>query len=131
MFGLKRILTKLNSPPIQVSLHLFNTIAKPLLCYGCEIWGFHNDNEIEKVELNYMNYIPGNATSIAVRGELGQFPINLFWKESILKYGVEPTHMSYPTIYSNRLKFKERCLKMGKTCKNKSVVQHCRFANKI
>ena len=81
VFGLKRILTKLNSPPIQVSLYLFNT----------------------------------NATSIAVRGELGQFPIHLFWKGSILKYGVEPTHMRYPTIYSNCLKFKERCLKMGKT----------------
>ena len=86
VFAIKRILTKLKSPPIQVSLHLFNTIAKPLFCYGCEIWGFQNDYEIERVELNYMKYILHLPENFAVGGEIGQFPIHLFWIGSILKY---------------------------------------------
>ena len=45
--------------------------------------------EIERIEVQYLKYIlhlPKNATNSAVRGELGQFPLHLFWKENIIKY---------------------------------------------
>ena len=40
----------------------------------------HKDKEVERTVLQYYKYIqglPGNATNIAVRGEVGQFPIHL------------------------------------------------------
>ena len=60
-----------------------------MLCYGCEIWGFSVKEEIERIEVQYLKHIlhlPKNATNSAVRGELGQFPLHLFWKENIIKY---------------------------------------------
>ena len=46
------------------------------------------DQEVEKIEQHYLKYIlqlPSTATKAAVRGELGQLPVHLFWKERILK----------------------------------------------
>ena len=66
-----------------------NSIIKPIICYGCEIWGFIVTEEIERIEVKYLKYIlhlPKNATNSAVREELGQFPLHLFWKENIIKY---------------------------------------------
>ena len=68
VFGLKRAIAKLKSPPVQVSLHLYNTIVRPFLCYGCEVWGFHSDPNIERVEMDYIKYIlhlPAKATNSA------------------------------------------------------------------
>ena len=89
IFALKQCLIKLQAPPVSVALHLFNSIIKPILCYGCEIWGFTVKEEIERIEVQYLKYIlhlPNNATNSAVHGELGQFPLHLFWKENIIKY---------------------------------------------
>ena len=47
------------------------------------------DSSLEAVELHYLKHIlhvPITATNIAVRGELGQLPIHLIWKERILRY---------------------------------------------
>ena len=66
---------------MSVALHLFISIIKQKLCYGCEICGFIEKEEIERIELQYLKYIlqlPNNATNSAVLGELGQFPLHLF-----------------------------------------------------
>ena len=68
VFGLKRAIERLKSPPVQVSLHLYNTIVRPFLCYGCEVWGFHSDPNIERVEIDFIKYIlhlPAKATNSA------------------------------------------------------------------
>ena len=65
MRGAKQCLIKLQAPPVNVALHLFNSIIKPILCYGCEIWGFTVKEEIERIEVQYLKYIlhlPNNAT---------------------------------------------------------------------
>ena len=85
-FTLKQSLLKLKLPPTPVAIQLF---TMPMLCYGSEIWGFYEDKEVETTVLQYFKYIlglPGNATNIAVRGEVGQFPIHLCWIENIIKY---------------------------------------------
>ena len=51
IFALKQCLIKLQTPPVSVALHLFNSIIKPILCYECEIWGFTVKEEIEKIEV--------------------------------------------------------------------------------
>ena len=64
IFALKQYLMKLHTPPVSVALHIFNSIIKPILCYGCEIWGFTVKEEIERIEVQYLKYIlhlPKNA----------------------------------------------------------------------
>ena len=41
---------------MSVALHLFNSIIKPILCYGCENWGFIVKEEIERIEVQYLKY---------------------------------------------------------------------------
>ena len=79
-------IAKLTAPLPSVSIQLFNAMVVPILCYGSEIGGFSSDEEIELQFLKFTLRLPGNATNAAVRGELGQFPVNMFWKERILKY---------------------------------------------
>ena len=61
----------------------------PVLSYGCELWGHVVDPEMEATEMHFLKYIlnlPPSATNMAVRGELGQLPLHLLWRERILSY---------------------------------------------
>ena len=52
-------------------------------------------------ELSFLKFIlglPPNATNAAVRGELGQLPLHLYWKERILKYWKRICEGNIPTI---------------------------------
>ena len=81
VFSLKSALSKLHYPPVPVALKFYDV---PILCYGCELWGFHEDKDLERVEDHYLKFLPPNATTAAIQGELGQLPIHLLWKERIL-----------------------------------------------
>ena len=56
IFALKQCLIKLETPPVSVAFHLFNSIIKPVLCYGCEIWGFTVKEEIERIKVQLEVY---------------------------------------------------------------------------
>ena len=86
IFVLKQCIIKLQTPPVSVALHLFNSIIKPIFCYGCEIWGFTVKEEIERIEVQYLKYIlhfPKNATNSAVCGSLGKFLSIYFGKKTL------------------------------------------------
>ena len=36
---------------VKIQLDLFDKMVKPILLYGCEVWGFSNNDIIEKVHL--------------------------------------------------------------------------------
>ena len=84
VFPKTKTIAQLHHPPVLIPLKLFDAIVKPVLCYGCEFWGFEMDQEVEKIEQHYILQLPSTATKAAVRGELGQLPVHLFWKERIL-----------------------------------------------
>jgi hypothetical protein len=101
--GLKAMfkLRKVMSPPPNpaTSLHLFDHLIKPILLYGCEIWGyslFGSRNHktvgpanitrtyttqrplIEQCLIKYCRYvlgIPKYTDNSAIYGELGQYPL--------------------------------------------------------
>ena len=69
---------------IPLTLQLFNTLIKPILTYGSEIWGFNTTkyNElrdpIEQVHMKFCKQILGvskRAVNKACRGEIGSFPV--------------------------------------------------------
>ena len=89
LFSLKAAIQNLQFPLVSVSLKLFDVIIIAILCYGCEIWDFSEKSDLEVVEMNFLKYVlhlPLNASNIAVRGEVGQLPLHLLWKERVLKY---------------------------------------------
>ena len=88
-FALIAIMKRLNHPPIPVMLELYESMIKLIMCYGSEIWGFKEDKELERIELWFLRsilHLPNSAVGMAVRGELGQLPLYLWWKERLLNY---------------------------------------------
>ena len=84
MFSLQSTIARLHHPPIPIILQLYESMLKPIMCYGCEIWGFTENTDLEKVELRFLKailHLPTSAPNMAVRGELGQLPIHMWWKE--------------------------------------------------
>ena len=83
-------------PSVKTSMHMFDHTIKPILLYGCEIWGMFNPfsskfrkgqpsfcdffakNHAEKLHQKFLKYILGvhtKTTNIAVLSELGRFPL--------------------------------------------------------
>ena len=61
----------------------------PILCYGCEVWGFHPVPDIERVHLKFLKQIlavkPQTCTN-AVYGVLGRVPLHVVRKERLLNF---------------------------------------------
>ena len=70
-------------------LKLFDSMVLPILCYGCEVWGFPAAPDIERAHLKFLKQIlavkPQTCTN-AVYGELGRVPLHVVRKERILKF---------------------------------------------
>ena len=47
---------RIHNSSIKCQLDLFDKIVKPILLYGCEIWGFGKNDIIERVHLNFVNF---------------------------------------------------------------------------
>ena len=52
MFSLQATLKLLgHPPPIPVILQLYESMLKPVMCYGSEVLGFNENKNLERVEL--------------------------------------------------------------------------------
>ena len=70
-------------------LDLFDKIVKPILLYGCEVWGFGDNSIIERVHLKFCKLILNikkSTPDCMVYGELGRYPINISIKLRIVNY---------------------------------------------
>ena len=88
-FALLAISVRLNHPSVTVMLRLYDALITPIMSYGCEIWEFREDRDLEKVEIKFLKsilHLHDSTPTMAVRGELDQLPIFLLWRERILKY---------------------------------------------
>ena len=68
---LKKIRTL--SLPIDIQIDLFNKTVKPILLYGCELWGIGNIDIIERVQLKIYKQVLGlkqSTPSNMIYGEL-------------------------------------------------------------
>ena len=79
---------------IQDPLHqckLFDVLVKPILSYGCEVWGL-NSKAGEKAEMLHKSFLrnilrmPKNTSGVLVLAEFGRYPLQLRWWQQILKY---------------------------------------------
>ena len=88
------------------ALHLFDSLVRPIMTYGCEVWGAYilnpkmfdtevnhsalYDNQCyDKIDLRFCKILLGvhrKSTNTAVRGELGRHPMSMHIMKLVLKY---------------------------------------------
>ena len=74
---------------VQHIFELFDCLIKPILCYGCEVYGSENYAVIEAFHLKLMKHVldvKATTTTAMVYSETGRYPIviriNLIYKSS-------------------------------------------------
>ena len=88
MFALLKRHKSLSLPP-DIALKLFDTLVKPVLLYGAEVWGCENSDIVNKVKLRFCKYIPHvhkSTCSNMVYGELGETPLHIDIKCKMVLY---------------------------------------------
>ena len=75
--------------PLSLQLELFNRMIVPVLTFGCEAWGYGNNEILEKVQLRFCKDIlkcKTTTNTCMVHGELGVFPVDIAVKERMIGY---------------------------------------------
>ena len=91
LFKLEVLISKIDLE-IDTKLHLFDVMIKPILLYGCEVWGYENIEQIEIFHRNFLRRvlrIRKSAPKAMVYGKLGQQELKFtvwqriasFWKK--------------------------------------------------
>jgi hypothetical protein len=69
---------RLHNLSIKCQLELFDSMVKPIILDGCEIWGFGNNEIIERIHLKFCKlllHINTSTLDYMVDGELGRYLI--------------------------------------------------------
>ena len=106
MFAVISKARKLNLP-IDIQLHLFDSVIQPILLYGCEVWGIEDCKDIERLHLKFCKTILGVSqytSSAMIYGELGRVPLSVAIKTRIVSYWHRlltcPTQKLASTMYN-------------------------------
>ena len=68
---------------------MFNKMVKPILLYGCEIWGMGNFDVLERIQLKFYKYIfnlKKSTPSYMIYGELGAAPLYIDIQTRIISF---------------------------------------------
>ena len=90
---------------------LFDTVVKPILCYGAEIWGYNYCDKIEQVHSRFCKQycnLSYNAADVFALGECGRVPIAITYMTRCLKYWIRLLHME-------RHRYPKQCYEMLKS----------------
>ena len=121
LFLLKGYICSGNIKP-GLGLKLFDQMIKPILCYGSEIWSAFDGNkkifqnidgipkfldslDIENVHVKFCKFLMGvnkRAVNLAVKGELGRFPVGISCMLQAFKYWYYITFNHRVTFYFKR-----------------------------
>ena len=88
LFALYRKIKNI-SIPLDLQLKLFDSLVSPILLYSCEIWGFENTDNIEKMHLQFCKRIlkvRNSTPNYMVYGELGRFPLKTIIKQRMVLF---------------------------------------------
>ena len=105
---------RLHNLSIKCQLELFDSMVKPIILYGCETWGFGNNEIIERIHLKFCKLLLHLKTSTPdymVYGKLGRYPISIdikvrmikFWCKLIMGKQSKLSHICYKLLYNNNL----------------------------
>ena len=75
---------------------LFDSMVKPVACYGAELWGYKFCDETEKVQSKFCKYFIGlkqNTDDSFALGECGRLPLAVCYMTQAVKYWLKLTQM--------------------------------------
>ena len=75
--------------PVDIQLGLYDQLVIPVLLYGCEIWGYHNLNEIELFQRKFLKnvlHISKFAANCMIYGETGRQPLALTVSKRMISF---------------------------------------------
>ena len=75
--------------PIDIQIDLFNKTIKPILLYGCEIWGIGNVEMLERIQLKFYKQVLNLKKSTPTNmlyGELGVTPLYIDIQTRIVSF---------------------------------------------
>ena len=80
-----------NHPTVSLNhiFELFDTLIRPILRYGCAVWGCYSITEIEKYHLQFIKRTLGvkmTTNSSVVYAETGIFPLHIYINVRMIKY---------------------------------------------
>ena len=111
LFSIRNALYSNKEYSVTIHTSVFDTLVKPILIYGSEIWGqdilhtktniketFSNDkSEFERVHMRFCKKLLGvniKSTNLAIRSELGRYPIICTIVKNVMKYFIRLEGMS-------------------------------------
>ena len=108
-------------PNLQNSViwKVFDTMVKPILHYGAEIWGAHDAPEIEKVQTKlckYMLKIKSRVPNIALKGETGRIPLKSNRLYLIVNYWLKLNEMSNNRLANAAYRLQITWVERNKRC---------------
>ena len=86
---------RLHNLSIKCQLELFDKIVKPILLYGCEIWGQGKNSVIERVHMKFCKLllrVKKSTPDYMIYGELGRYPLNINIKLRIINFWSKLIH---------------------------------------
>ena len=133
---------------IKLQLDLFDKIVLPILLYGCEIWGYGNNQDLEKIHLRFCKVLLNlkqSTPSYMVYGELGRHPVDIdikiriimFWGRLLFDKTTKLSHIVYKLsyyLYSNQnieLKWIQNVKNILDSCGFSNIWDTQNFNNKI
>ena len=75
--------------PIDLQIELFQKTVKPILLYGCEVWGFGDLKVLEQVQLKFLKQILNmkkSTPNCIVYGETGVIPLKVDIQTRMIGY---------------------------------------------
>ena len=93
MFGLQRRCQQLHLHDPIIKCKLFDTLVKPILCYGCEVWSIvaskSDLDKLERIQIGFLKRlleVQIQTTNLHVLAEVGRYPLQLSWQALAGKY---------------------------------------------
>jgi hypothetical protein len=75
--------------PVDIQITLFDSLVKPVVMYGAEVWGPQNCQLADKLQIRFLKLTLGLSKytpTVMVRGETGVYPISLDITARVLNY---------------------------------------------
>jgi hypothetical protein len=94
MFAMRRRARELGACTVEQQCMLFDVFVKPVLSYGCEVWGVDlllrtDCSSVERVHRWFcrrLQGLPKQVTSAVSLAELGRQPLHLFWVQQLVRF---------------------------------------------
>ena len=96
-----KLCKKVGHLPHFLSFKIFDTMIKPILTYGSEIWGYEASEIVESVHVRFCKsllMVSSSACTSAVLGECGRFPICIDYHVKCIKYWLRLLTMNHDRL---------------------------------